>query len=75
MCSTGGGSVNTDRLTQIREAIDELAAQCQPGGAPGNGGPALPAADVSARLARIWAMLSELDTELARRLPGYGFPP
>jgi hypothetical protein len=31
--------------------------------------------DLADRLARIWMMLSELDPDVARRLPGYGFPP
>lgn len=59
MCST------EERLALIGEAIDEVAAAASEGAA-GAG-----IADLTARLARIWAMLAELDPALARRLQGY----
>jgi hypothetical protein len=60
MCSTTG-----DRLARLGQAIDDLAAASKEQtrtGAPG---------DVADRLASVWAMLAELDPELARRLAGY----
>ena len=60
MCST------EERLALIGEAIDEVAATASEGAAAGAG-----IADLTARLARIWAMLAELDPALARRLQGY----
>ena len=56
MCST------EDRLARIGEAIDEVAEAASQGAASGAG---------MAQLARIWAMLAELDPALARRLRGY----
>jgi hypothetical protein len=50
----------------IGEAIDEVAAAASDGAASGAG-----MADLTARLARIWVMLAELDPALARRLRGY----
>ncbi len=47
-------------------AIDELAADSL---APDRAGSD---AGMQERLARIWAMVAELDPELARRLPQYG---
>ena len=60
MCST------EDRLARIGEAIDEVAEAASQGAASGAG-----MADLTAQLARIWAMLAELDPALARRLRGY----
>lgn len=60
MCST------EERLALIGEAIDEVATAASEGAASGAG-----IADLTARLARIWAMLAELDPALARRLQGY----
>jgi hypothetical protein len=61
VCST------EDRLALIGEAIDEVAAAASGGAASGAG-----MADLTARLARIWAMLAELDPALAARLRNYG---
>ena len=60
MCST------EDRLARIGEAIDEVAKAASEGAASGAG-----MADLTAQLARIWAMLAELDPALASRLRGY----
>jgi hypothetical protein len=60
VCST------EDRLARIGEAIDEVAEAASEGTASGAG-----MADLTAQLARIWAMLAELDPALARRLRGY----
>jgi len=60
VCST------EERLALIGEAIDEVAAAASEGAASGAG-----IVDLTARLARIWAMLAELDPALARRLQGY----
>ncbi len=56
MCSTTG-----ERLATIGNAIDELAAAAARAGQ----------SDIADRLARLWAMVADLDPELARRLPGY----
>jgi hypothetical protein len=61
MCSTTG-----ERLARIGSAIDELAEAAAAGA-----GPSGPAGDIADRLARLWAMVADLDPELARRLPGY----
>jgi len=60
MCSTTG-----ERLATIGNAIDELAAAAARAGQSGQAG------DIADRLARLWAMVADLDPELARRLPGY----
>jgi hypothetical protein len=71
VCSTTAG-----RIARICAAIEELA------GGPGErdavsmvapGIAASDAADGQAadRLAAIWAMIAEVDPELAKRLPGY----
>jgi hypothetical protein len=86
MCSTGERiaqiGLAIDRLAAETRATAGQEGQ-PPGdgeGAPGsNGQPAREAdrpADAAAgapasRLAELWAMLAELDPELARRLPGY----
>jgi hypothetical protein len=63
MCSTEA------RLARISAAIDEVAAALSAGGASG-----AELDDLAERLARIWAMLAEIDPALARRLRGYGLP-
>jgi hypothetical protein len=60
MCST-----RDERLARIGRAIDELAADSL---APHRAGSD---AGMEDRLARIWAMIAELDPELARRVPDY----
>ncbi len=60
MCSTA-----SDRLARLGEAIDKLAADSLiPHAARSN-------AAMQERLASIWAMVAELDPELARRVPDY----
>jgi hypothetical protein len=98
MCSTP-----VQRIAEIGQAIDDLAADAQtayaaaarrrsveadsaraPGTAPSEARPsdpgpfvagaAAPASDtdqVVIRLAELWALLAELDPEVARRLPTY----
>jgi hypothetical protein len=61
MCSTPG-----ELLAKIGDAIDELAADSAASAPPRS------AEDMADRLAQLWAMIAELDPELARRLPGYG---
>jgi len=64
MCSTMEA-----RLARISEAIDEVAAAMRAGGASGAG-----LDDLAERLARIWAMVAEIDPALARRLRDYRTP-
>ena len=61
MCSTQGA-----RLARLRAAIDEvaLAARADP---PGHATPE----ELAERLAGLWAMMAELDPDLAARLRGY----
>lgn len=63
MCSIPGdaatGEASADALDRLGAAIDELAAQ------------AVGDADITERLAALWAMLAALDPELARRLARY----
>jgi hypothetical protein len=54
------------RLAEIREAIDAVAAAVR-GGAAGEAS----AAELSARVAAIWAMLAELDPALALKVATY----
>jgi hypothetical protein len=66
MCSIPGGRGEHGRHGQIDRlgrAIDELAEAARAGDAS--------ARDVATRLAEVWAMVAELDPELARRLAGY----
>ena len=63
MCST-----REARIARIGAAIDEVAAAAR-GGAAGQ--PEV--IDLAARLAGIWAMVAELDPDLAARLRSY-FP-
>jgi hypothetical protein len=64
MCSTAA-----QRIAEIGRAIDDLAAHAAPAAHPA------PAASdtgpLVARLAELWALLAELDPEVARRLAGY----
>jgi hypothetical protein len=61
MCST------TDRrIAEIGQAIDDLANQAAPAAGAVNG-----TEPIVARLAELWALLAELDPEVARRLAGY----
>jgi hypothetical protein len=53
MCST-----LSDRLAQIEQAIDKLAAESG-------------TAEAADRLARLWQMVADLDPELSRRMAGY----
>jgi hypothetical protein len=64
MCSTV-----SERLARIGMAIDELAADSL---APDRAGPGT---GMQERLAMIWAMIAELDPELARRVPEYDVRP
>ena len=77
-------SITDPRLAMIGAAIDELAeasraASGRPGSghaagsSPGGGTPDVPDASgtMAERVARIWAMVADLDPGLAQRLPGY----
>jgi hypothetical protein len=71
-------SITDPRLAMIGAAIDELAeASRAAGGTPGPGStPGAPGApdtsgSMAERVARIWAMVADLDPGLAQRLPGY----
>jgi hypothetical protein len=64
MCSTTG-----DQLARLGQAIDDLAAESKEQARAGA------ADDVADRLAGAWAMLAELDPELAKRLAGYHAAP
>ncbi|HWG60530.1 MAG TPA: hypothetical protein VG253_02340 [Streptosporangiaceae bacterium] len=72
-------SITDPRLAMIGAAIDELAeasraASSTPGNSsPGSGTPGVPDASgtMAERVARIWAMVADLDPGLAQRLPGY----
>jgi hypothetical protein len=59
VCSSDGGA-----LRRVAEAIDQLEAD------RGN----TDAADLEARVAAVWSMVSELDPELARLASGYEKP-
>jgi hypothetical protein len=63
MCSTVA-----ERLARVGNAIDELAAAALPGTGEC---PSDQPHDITGRLAQIWAMIADLDPELAKRLPGY----
>ena len=69
-------SITDPRLAMIGAAIDELAkASRAASGSPGSGSPGSSVPDASGtmaeRVARIWAMVADLDPGLAQRLPGY----
>jgi hypothetical protein len=59
VCSSDGGA-----LRRVADAIDRLEAD------RGN----TDAADLEARVAAVWSMVSELDPELARLASGYEKP-
>ena len=59
VCSSEG-----DALRRVAEAIDRLEAD------RGN----TDAADLAARIAAVWSMVSEIDPELARLASGYEKP-
>jgi hypothetical protein len=61
MCSTRAA-----RIARLGEAIDELAVTLRKSSAS----EACPG-DVTARLARIWELIAELDPAVAARLRGY----
>lgn len=61
MCSTTAA-----RIARICRAIEELADHSSE---PRDAAEA--ADDMTDRLAEIWAMIADMDPELARRLPGY----
>jgi len=61
MCSTV-----EERLALIGRAIDEVAAVAGEGELS-----SARVAELTARLAHIWAMIAELDPALARRMRGY----
>jgi hypothetical protein len=69
-------STTADRIARICAAIEELAVR--PGArdaasviAPGTAAPEAADGHAADRLAAIWAMIAEVDPELAKRLPGY----
>jgi hypothetical protein len=57
-------SIEGDALRRVTEAIDRLEADRQ-STAP---------ADLAARIAVVWSMVSEIDPELARLASGYDKP-
>jgi hypothetical protein len=59
VCSTDGSA-----LRRVAEAIDELEADRGKANA----------ADLEARVAAVWSMVSEIDPELARLASGYDKP-
>ncbi len=60
MCSSEGGTV-----AEVISAIDRLAEDAEAG---------LAAPELSARVAAIWAMLADLDPEVARLRAAYEHP-
>ena len=60
----GGALARPAALDQLGAAIEELADAAR--------SPDARAHDITARLARLWEMVADLDPELARRLTGYG---
>jgi len=68
MCSTDATAAAA-RVAEIGRAIDDLAVKAGPDARAGA------AADdtdpILARLAELWALLAELDPEVAKRLAGY----
>jgi hypothetical protein len=79
MCST---QTPPTSVAAIGQAIDDLAAVAQtayargksrrqPAAAPDDDAEADRSDQVLIRLAQVWAMLAELDPEVARRLPTY----
>ena len=69
MCSTA-----VQRIAEIGQAIDELAAQAGAAEARSgqtSEGQTSDSDQVVIRLAELWARLAELDPDVARRLPTY----
>jgi hypothetical protein len=69
-------STTTDRIARICAAIEELAGRPGERDAMTVVAPGLAASEAADgrtadRLAAIWAMIAEVDPELAKRLPGY----
>jgi hypothetical protein len=65
-----------DRIARICAAIEELAGNPGERDAVSMVAPGIAASDAAdgqaaGRLAAIWAMIAEVDPELAKRLPGY----
>jgi hypothetical protein len=54
-------SIDDPALKRVTEAIDQLEADRQ----------SADAADLEARIAAVWSMVSEIDPELARLASGY----
>lgn len=55
-------STDEDRLTELTQAIDDLAATGMTG---------LPPAQLAERVARVWALVEGLDPELTHRRNAY----
>ena len=65
-------SMTDPRLAMIGAAIDELAeASRAAGSTPGPGSTPGASGSMAERVARIWAMVADLDPGLAQRLSGY----
>jgi hypothetical protein len=62
-----------ERITEIGQAIDDLAAQARGmrGAAAQRPAEGSDTERVVARLAELWALIAELDPDIARRLPTY----
>jgi len=63
MCSTRGDRAGTAEVGELGHAIDELARLVKAEDAGEE--------EVAAHLARVWAMVTDLDPELARRVARY----
>ena len=66
-------STTDPRLAMIGAAIDELAEASRAASGSRSPGGSVPDASgtMAERVARIWAMVADLDPGLAQRLPGY----
>jgi hypothetical protein len=58
-------SIDESALKRVAEAIDQLDADRKSAGSSG----------LEARIAAVWAMVREIDPELARLVSGYASPP
>ena len=67
MCSTAGEAER--RIAEIGRAIEDLAADARAVAERRDG--AGDSGHVVTRLAELWALLAELDPDIARRLPTY----
>ena len=67
MCSTVGEAER--RIAEIGRAIDDLAADAR--AVAGRREGVEDSGHVVSRLAELWALLAELDPDIARRLPTY----